>query len=66
MYFILNKIEILDWLLLQPLNIPKQVDASNCGIHAILNIMVFVATRYNQVVNFEDISNLVLVFLLLT
>ena len=37
--FSLNKIEISDWLSLQPLNIPKQVDASSCGIHAILNIL---------------------------
>ena len=29
MPFILNKIEVSDWLLLQPLNIPKQVDASS-------------------------------------
>ena len=38
MLFILNKIEASDWLLLQTINIPKQVDASSCGIHAILNI----------------------------
>ena len=38
MSFILNKIKVSDWLLLQPLNIPKQVDASSCRINAILNI----------------------------
>ena len=49
--FILNKIEVSDWLLLQPLNIPKQVDASGCGIHAILTIWFFMQLRdtYNQV-----------------
>ena len=35
---ILNKIEVSDWLLLQPLNIPKQADANSCGIHVILNL----------------------------
>ena len=38
MSFILNKIEVSDWLLLQPVNIPKQVYASSYGTHAILNI----------------------------
>ena len=50
MSFILNKIEVSDLLLLQPLNIPKQVDASSCGIHAILNIWILLQLGdvYNQ------------------
>ena len=51
MSFILNKIEVSDWLLLQPLNIPKQVDTCSCGIHAILNIwfLLQLGDTYNQV-----------------
>ena len=51
MPFILNKIELSDWLLLQSLNITKQVDASSCGIHAILNIWfsLQLGDTYNQV-----------------
>ena len=51
MSLILNKIEASDWLLLQPLNLPKQLDASSCGIHAILNIwfLLQLGDTYNQV-----------------
>ena len=51
MSFLLNKIEVSDWLLLQPLNIPKQVDASSCGIYTISNIwfMLQLEDTYNQV-----------------
>ena len=51
MSFILNKIEVSDWLLLRSLNLPKQVDSSNCGIHAILNIwfLLQLGDTYNQV-----------------
>ena len=51
MPFILNKIKVSDWLLLQSLNITKQVDASSCGIHAILNIWfsLQLGDTYNQV-----------------
>ena len=51
MSFILNKIEVSDWQLLQPLNIPKQVDASSCVIHAILNIwfLLQLGETYNEV-----------------
>ena len=51
MSFILNKIEASDWLLLQPLNLPKQVDAGSCGIHAILDIwfLLQLGDTYNQV-----------------
>ena len=50
MSFILNKIEVSDWLLLQPLNLPKQVDASSCGIHATLNIwfLLQLGNTYDQ------------------
>ena len=50
MSLILNKIEVSDWLLLQPLNLPKKVDASSCGIHAILNIcfLLQLGNTYNQ------------------
>ena len=50
MSFILNKIEVSYWLLLQPLNLPKQVYASSCGIHAILNIwfLLQLGDTYNQ------------------
>ena len=49
--FILNKIEVSDWLLLQPFYILKQVDTSSCGIPAILNIWFLLQLRdtYNQV-----------------
>ena len=49
--FILNKTEVSDWLLLQPLNIPKQVDSSSCGIYAILNIWLLLqlGDAHNQV-----------------
>ena len=57
-YYVIHsfKIEVSDWLLLQPLNIPKQVDASSCEIHAILNIwfLLQLGDTYNQV----DIVNL--------
>ena len=48
--FSLNKSEISDWLSFQSLNIPKQVDASSCGIHAILNIwfLLQLGDTYNQ------------------
>ena len=51
MSFILNKIEVSDWQLLQPLNIPKQVDPSSCVIHAILNIwfLLQLGETYNEV-----------------
>ena len=51
MSFILNKIEVSDWQLLQPLNIPKQVDASSCVIHTILNIwfLLQLGETYNEV-----------------
>ena len=51
MSLILNKIEASDWLLLQPLNLPKQLDASSCGIHAILNMwfLLQLGDTYNQV-----------------
>ena len=39
------KIVVSDWLLLQSLNIPKQVDAKSCGIHAILNIWFLLQLR---------------------
>ena len=50
MSFILNKIEVSDWLLLQPLNLPKKVHASSCGIHCILNIwfLLQLGNTYNQ------------------
>ena len=50
MSFILNKTESSDWLLLQPLNIPKQVDASSCIVHATLNIwfLLQLGETYNQ------------------
>ena len=56
MSFILDKIEVSDWLLLQPLNIPKQEDASSCEIDATLNIwfLLQLGDTYNQV----DIVNL--------
>ena len=38
MSFIFDKIEVSDWLLVQPLNIPKQEDPSSCEIDATLNI----------------------------
>ena len=48
--FILNKIEFSDWLLSQPLNIPKQVDTSSCVVHATLNIwfLLQLGETYNQ------------------
>ena len=51
MSFILNKIEVSNWLFFEPLNIPKQVDASSCGIYAILNIwfLLQLGDTYNQV-----------------
>ena len=51
MSFILNQTEVSDWLLLQTLNIPKQVDPRSCGMHAILNIwfLLQLGDTYNQV-----------------
>ena len=51
MSFILHKIEVSDWLSLQPLNLPKQVDTSSSGIHAILDIwfLLQLGDTYNQV-----------------
>ena len=56
MSFLLIKIEVSDGLLLQPLNTPKHVDASSCGIYTISNIwfMLQLEDTYNQV----DIANL--------
>ena len=51
MSFIFDKIEVSDWLLLEPLNIPKQEDASSCEIDATLNIwfLLQLGDTYNQV-----------------
>ena len=51
MSFIFDKIEVSDWLLVQPLNIPKQEDASSCEIDATLNIwfLLQLGDTYNQV-----------------
>ena len=54
--FLMKLAKYSNWLLLQPLNIPKQLDASRCGTHAILNIqfLLQLGDTYNQV----DIMNL--------
>ena len=46
-----HKIEVSDRLLLQPLNMPEQVDASSCLINAIFKYMVSVATMRYTIAN---------------